>query len=312
MLSHLSPITKQRVRIGLAITLVTATAIAFIFYIDHHRVLLTELRHIPLATLGWIMLLYFSWFAALMGILIAILTICRKQLGFKENLLLNAYSILTNFFIPGQGGIAVRGMYLKRRHKLKIRHYVYVMLIYYMMYAIVSSLILVVGNLPWWQASGIVAVVAAGSGLIVWQYQKRSKTNLNDLNLSVLSLGWLGAWTLLQIGLQAAIYGIELHQVDSRVGLHQIITYTGAANFSLFVAITPGAIGIRESFLLFSQRLHHIGAPTIVAASVIDRAVFLVFLGVLFVLILGLHTRYRSIIDQLRFKQPVKQSVDLK
>jgi uncharacterized membrane protein YbhN (UPF0104 family) len=57
--------------------------------------------------------------------------------------------------------------------------------------------------------------------------------------------------------------------------------------------MTPGAIGFREAFLAFTQRLHGIDTTNIVSASLIDRAVYVAFLGLLFVLILGLHADRR-------------------
>jgi hypothetical protein len=69
----------------------------------------------------------------------------------------------------------------------------------------------------------------------------------------------------------------------------QAVVYGGAANFSLFVALTPGAIGFREAFLEFSRQLHHIPTSGILAASVIDRSVYVAFLGLLFLMTVGLH-----------------------
>ncbi len=120
---------------------------------------------------------------------------------------------------------------------------------------------------------------------------QRSKLQGDGLDLRPrLLLALLGV-TLLQAGLQIALYATELHTLNPHIGFVQIMTYTGAANFSLFVALTPGAIGIRESFLLFSGRLHHIGSATIIAANIIDRGVYLIFLGALFALTLVLHAR---------------------
>ena len=64
------------------------------------------------------------------------------------------------------------------------------------------------------------------------------------------------------------------------------MSYTGAANFALFVSLTPGAIGIRESFLFFSQRLNHITNAAIVGANVLDRTVYVIFLGLIFIVLL--------------------------
>lgn len=80
----------------------------------------------------------------------------------------------------------------------------------------------------------------------------------------------------------------------------EVLTYTGAANFALFVAITPGAIGFREAFLLFSQDLHGIARDSIVAANVLDRAAYIIFLGVIFILTLSMHTAKRLQAHKIR------------
>jgi uncharacterized membrane protein YbhN (UPF0104 family) len=87
------------------------------------------------------------------------------------------------------------------------------------------------------------------------------------------------------------VYGFELHVVEPGIRFSQALTFTGAANFSLFVALTPGAIGIRESFLYFSRELHHVGTATIVAASVLDRTVFMLLLALLFVVSIVFHAK---------------------
>jgi len=91
---------------------------------------------------------------------------------------------------------------------------------------------------------------------------------------------------------------LELHSIHPETSVAQALTYTGVANFALFVSLTPGAIGIREAFLVFSQNLHHLGNTIIVGANLIDRAVYLLFLGLLFVMTLALHAK-----DKLHIKQ---------
>jgi uncharacterized membrane protein YbhN (UPF0104 family) len=86
------------------------------------------------------------------------------------------------------------------------------------------------------------------------------------------------------------IYYTELRSL-SHVSFGQALIYAGAADFALFVSLTPGAIGFRESFLLFSRDLHHIGSGTIAAASLIDRAIYIILLGILFVIALSFHAK---------------------
>ncbi|HEY5152784.1 MAG TPA: hypothetical protein VII55_02310, partial [Candidatus Saccharimonadales bacterium] len=82
-----------------------------------------------------------------------------------------------------------------------------------------------------------------------------------------------------------------LRSVAPATRFSQAIIYTGAANLALFVSLTPGAIGFRESFLVFSRHLHHISDNTIVAVNILDRSVYIVFLLILAVFIFGTHAQ---------------------
>lgn len=278
-------------RAALRVGIVLITVGTFAYYLSHHPELLSRLARTPISVILDLVALYLVWFGAMVLTVHATLRICRRPLDPGENILLNAYSTLVNFFVPGQGGVAVRGLYMKKRHQLGFRHYILATLLYYMSYAIVSALMLLVSSRPWWQTClGILGVIA-GSVFVVYVYERRSGTNTAALDLSFSNLAFLFSATLAQAVAQVAVYGFELHTINPDIMLSQVVTYTGAANFSLFVALTPGAIGIRESFLLFSRQLHHVSTATIVAASVIDRSVFLILLGILFVLTMVFHAR---------------------
>jgi uncharacterized membrane protein YbhN (UPF0104 family) len=232
---------KHKLRFGIAVSLVIATIAAFVYYTLHNHSLITQLSKTSITTIASLLLLYSVWFIIICIILIVSLRLCDKKLGLKENILLNGYSTLFNFFIPGQGGIAV-------------------------------------------------------SLAVIYLYMRRSKAKPYKLILTANNLLILFGVTLIQAFVQVAIYMVELHSVNSHITLQQAVTYTGAANFSLFVALTPGAIGIRESFLIFSRHLSRISVNNIVAASLIDRAVFLVFLAFIFVLTIGFHAKYRKLL----------------
>lgn len=282
---------KNVYSLALRITIIFLTIAFFTYYLNYHPVLLQQLLRIPLNKIAWLVLLYVAWFSALVLTVYVTLLICRTPLLLGENILLNAYSTLVNFFVPGQGGLAVRAIYLKKRHDLGIRSYVLATLVYYMCYAIVSTLMLLVASRPWWQTlAGLVFVFITSIFVVRW-YRRRSGTKAGMLDLSALNLLFLLGSTILQAGVQVAVYAFELRAVNPGISLSQAITYTGAANFSLFVALTPGAIGIRESFLVFSEKLHQVSTATIVAASVMDRAVFLILLAFLFVLTIVFHAK---------------------
>ncbi len=277
--------------------IILATIAVFLHYMSQHPAIWRQVRTTPPLVLAGLVLLYIGWFAALGLVMHLSLRIYRRPIKVQENILLNAYSTLVNFFGPGQSGPAVRGAYLRAKHHLRIKDYLFTMLLYYAFYVVVSAFFLFAGSQAWWRTLLVVALASLACWWALRRFARRKHLEADKPQLTLANLGWLFFATAAQAVLQMIIYFIEIHQVQAHVTLAQSITYTGAANFALFVALTPGAIGIRESFLLLTRRLHHISSSTIVAANVIDRAAFIIFLGVLFVLVLSMHAK-----DKLHLK----------
>jgi uncharacterized membrane protein YbhN (UPF0104 family) len=96
---------------------------------------------------------------------------------------------------------------------------------------------------------------------------------------------------LLQVVIIIAIYYVELRSVAPGVRFSQALIYTGAANLAMFVSLTPGAIGFRESFLVLSRHLHHLSNTVIVSANILDRAMYFVLLLILALIIFTTHAR---------------------
>jgi uncharacterized membrane protein YbhN (UPF0104 family) len=283
---------KQSVSV-LRLLLAIAALAVFGWYLSSHRELFDVLADASLWAIGEILLLYVLWFLTLTGSVHATFAICRRRIGIREQLLLNAYSTLVNFFVPGQGGVALRAIYMKKRHGLLVRNYTLATVLYYVCYAAISGLFLVLPTLFRTFASVLAILAVTGVALLASLYvgHRIRKRWLEDLLLTPATLSRLVAWTLANCATQACIYFVELKAVLPGVRLGQAVTYTGAANFSQFVALTPGAIGIRESFLLFSERLHGVPTSIVLAASVMDRAGFLLLLVGLFVFGLVTHAR---------------------
>lgn len=276
---------RLRFALGLAITLVTVGL--FYYYLAHHSALLHQLIKTPPTTIAILLVLFALWFGALALILHACLRICNVEIPAGENLVLNAYSTFLNYFLPGQGGLVLRGLYLKGRHRLPIRRYLFVTLIYYVFYAAISVLMLIGGVKSWWQTLIGVLVVSLGAYFGARFYARTHHLSRRGLNLSLDNMAYLLLATCAQAVCQFAIYWVELSSITPGLKIGQVMSYTGAANFALFASITPGALGVRESFLFFSQRLHHITSASIVGANVLDRATYIVFLAIVFVVLLA-------------------------
>lgn len=250
-----------------------ATVIAFISYLGNHPEVHRELKNLALGTSVGLLALYFVFIGSLAGINDAALRICKTTVSAGESLLLTMYSSVINFFGPLQSGPAFRALYLKQKHGVSIKKYTRASFVYYLFYAVYSLLLLFSNVLKWWLLPLIVILI---------------------LLLIIKRVAWtyMALATLLQVVLWVIIFYVELQTV-SHVSLSQVLVYTGAANLALFVSLTPGAIGFRESFLLFSQRLHHIDTATIVAANTIDRAIYIVLLIILAIGIFATHANRR-------------------
>lgn len=280
---------KRRLRVLASITVLTCTAAAFCYYITTHPTLINQLRSMNPWLLAVLLALYGVLTLSLVFIFQSTLRIIYIRMPFTENLLLTSYSSLINFFGPLQSGPGVRMVYLKQKYAVPIKSYLFATFLYYGFFALMSGLFLTIGVLRWWQTALIVGVIAAGSSVLIIRQKRKAELS----KLKVQGIISLAVATLFQVLIVAVIYFVELRAVDAHVSFMQAITYTGAANFALFVSLTPGAIGFRESFLLFSQHLHHISSTHVLTASLLDRAVNVTFLVILFCVTLVLHARER-------------------
>lgn len=280
---------KSYVRGIAALGIIALTVGVFAYYIHAHPETVTQIRHIDPVLLAELLVLYIGTIVALGLVFMASLKAIGVSLATGESVLITMYSSIVNFFGPLQSGPAFRAVYLKQKYGVKLKDYTLATLVYYAWYAAISVLFLLSGSFGWWLAVliGVGLVVVLGLYRSSWQLMQRLR------KLPLVPIGYLGLATALQLALVAVIYYLELHSISPKIGLGQAIIYSGAANLALFVSITPGAIGFRESFLVFSQNLHHIGNTTIVAANIIDRSVYIILLIGLAIMIFATHTQRR-------------------
>jgi uncharacterized membrane protein YbhN (UPF0104 family) len=281
---------KQHLKQIAALLIVAATIVAFIYYFRQHPEAWRQLAHVPPFTLGILFVLYLCFTGSIALILLATVALCKIRLPVRDGVLLTMWSSIINFFGPLQSGPAFRAVYLKKAHNVSLKTYGVATLLYYSFYAVISGLFLLSGIVAWQVLVGLTL-----AGIIAAALLLRSPLALAK-KIRALPLQHtykLAAATFLQLALVAVIYTLELKSVNPAISVHQAIVYTGAANFALFVSITPGAIGFREAFLIFSEKLHHISPATIFSANLIDRALYVSLLGVLFLVAVSIHARGR-------------------
>ncbi len=265
----------------LGIVLIVAFLVFFTYYIVTHPAIISSILNLnPLVGI-LIFILYFAVILTNFVIMYMTIKLRGKTLPLKSGLLLTMYSSVVNFFGPLQSGPGVRAVYLKTKIGLRIRDYTYAMIFYYGAFAALNAALLFINTLWWLTILGIIAAAV----LTIIGTRLLKLTSLSKFVVLIFIM------TVVQIILMVIIYTTELTTINpsAHYAITQTIAYTASANLSLFVSLTPGGIGIREAFLVFSQSLHHIQLGPIIAAGVLDRALYIIFLLIIFVISSSLH-----------------------
>ena len=134
----------------------------------------------------------------------------------------------------------------------------------------------------------VILIFFSGTALsLLYLHREKGRRGMGRSFIMIFSI------TLLQLMLLSLLYGIELKSVGYEASLSSTLSYTGSSNLALFVAFTPGAVGIREWFILTAQNIHEIPTDIVLSASLYDRAVYILFLGVLFMISSVFHIKKR-------------------
>lgn len=267
----------------LAIIVIVSFILLFGYYVYAHPEIIQDVLDIGFYNVLLIIILYSGVVLTNVGIVYATIRLCHKNLPLKSSLLLTVYSSVINFFGPLQSGPAVRAVYLKTKIGLRIRDYTIAMIFYYLSYGVINVALLFITKLPLLSVAGIIiAFIATALGT--------AKLGFGNLKKFVF---YILIATMVQIACLILIYFVELNAINplAHYSLAQAVAYAASANLSLFVSLTPGAIGIREAFLVLSQSLHNIPLDSIVAAGIVDRAIYIFFLILLFIVSSGLHLK---------------------
>lgn len=280
--SYLSSTFKKIIVVSILI----ATFAVFIWYLWTNPETISTVLSVPPEILLVMLLGYIGMILANAVNLRYSLRLIEKNIPMKEGVLLTGYSSIVNFFGPLQSGPGARAVYLKTKHNVPLKKFFIVSVIFYSFYAAINSAILastLVATAKYSLTQSLlvlgVAVLIFTSLLFAFIRKKRlgKFTQLNNKNF------WMiGASALLLIFFTSVTYFAELYYLDPKISLVQALGYTAAANLTLFVAITPGAIGFREGFLVITQSIHTIPNDVIIAANIIDRAFYVIFLLFLF------------------------------
>jgi len=284
---------------ALRLTLLLSVIVAFLLYFlynqeQFHKIGELTFLQILLIIIGQSMVIISNIF-----IVMILVRFIARRLAFLDAARITAYSSLINFFGFLQGGLGFRGVYLKRHYQMSLRKYFVLSLVQYLIFFSIAGILLIVGL---WLTSGVQQVIfflLFALFLVTLTFLVIDKIKpvayVNALDRLRRSHHVLQAWPLLGIAV-ATIFqlsgsmlanAVELQAVGANVSFGSLLIYTGISQFAIIVALTPGAIGIRETILLIVQQQMSLTTEHIIVASTIDRVIYFVTLALFAPLAIG-------------------------
>jgi uncharacterized membrane protein YbhN (UPF0104 family) len=271
--------------------LLILTLVAFVYYFLHNQEQFSRIGNLT----WWQVLLIITGQSIVFfsNILVSIIFIqfIGKKLHFLDSTRITAYSSLINFFGFLQGGVGLRGVYFKRQFAMSIKKYFALTVVQYLFLFGVSGLFVLIGislasgvNLALFIAFS--GVVVAALGLVVLGKTgagKRLQAKLGALAHVMKTRPLVALFVVILLQLFGSLLAnfIELQAIGANVSLGSLLVYTGTSQFAIVIALTPGAIGIREALLLIVQQQMHLTTQDIVLAATVDRVVYFVTLALI-------------------------------
>lgn len=276
---------------ALRIILLTTVLVAFTLYFSYNQEQFARIGdltfwEILLIIIGQSMVIVSNIF-----ILMILVRFIARRVGFIDAARITAYSSLINFFGFLQGGLGFRGVYLRKYYQMSLRKYFTLTFVQYCIFFGIAGLLLVVGL---WLTSGVQQVIfflLLGLFLITLIFLVIDRIKpiayVNALErlkrtrhiLQVWPLLGIAAATVFQLSGSMLASAVELHAVGATISLGSLFIYTGISQFAIIIALTPGAIGIRETILLIVQQQMNLTTEHIIVASTIDRVIYFVTLA---------------------------------
>lgn len=275
----------------LKIGLLVLTLAAFVYYFLNNQALFNRIGNLS----WWQVLLIITGQSIVFfsNILVSIIFIqfIGKKLHFIDSTRITAYSSLVNFFGFLQGGVGLRGVYFKRQFAMSLKKYFALTVIQYLFLFGIAGIFVLVGisfttgitSAFLLMGLGIIALVG---GFVLFgksNAAKKIQVKLGAVSQLLKARPLLALLSVIVLQLCGSLLAnfIELQAIGAHVSMGGLLIYTGTSQFAIVIALTPGAIGIREALLLIVQQQMHLTTQDIVLASTVDRAIYFVTLALI-------------------------------
>lgn len=296
----LEPILRNKklvARIFLTILVVSAFAYYFFSNRDSFAVLKT-VSIVALISIGLIELLIIATNALYLKIS---LNIYERNGRWKDLFFATFKSSVINFFAFFQAGIGYRAYFMKKNYKISYKGFTSILVMNYWALMMVSCLFGIVGLLLQEQSLVskdlivpslllsttlilmILLVALPGTLAKITSYFKVSKLQSYIHQFQSHRTYWPSFIKIAtaQYILSFLITVVLLKSIGADPTLEGVLVYAAVAQFSIFIALTPSAIGIKEGLLIATQDAMSVSTEQIVVAATLERVVYFVILIIL-------------------------------
>ncbi|RLG11628.1 hypothetical protein DRN69_07540 [Candidatus Pacearchaeota archaeon] len=226
----------------------------------------------------------------------------RIKLKFKEWFGLPIITAMGNFLTPFRGGMGMRAFYLKKIHQFSYSYFLSTLAGLYVIIFLVNSLVglLTMALLYFFYETFNILIFTIFLCFflfllgIVFFSPKFKETKYPFINKFI---NIINGWHLVKsdkkvlmstilisginIIIMATMMFLEFKVFGISISLLSVLFLSIVSTLGLFISITPGALGIKETIVAFVATVVDIPIPQILAVSILDRVVGI---GVIFIL----------------------------
>lgn len=202
-------------------------------------------------------------------------------------------SALGNLVIPMRGGSVSNAVYLKKKFKFSYSKFLSSLSALYVVIFWVSSVCGLLGVLllrvfynigtPWDLALFFLIIFVTLSSIIIFsptipltKYSFINKfisvvNNWNSFNQDRKSILYVAIATILNILIGTVLSYSMFQLIGETVNLFKLAIYTIFSGFSILISFTPGNLGIKETFAIYSASTLGIALPLVLVVSIVER-----------------------------------------
>ncbi|GEM_PF-1894070 len=307
--------TKIR-SVAIRVALLLLFVALFVWFFMNHKDEFSILTTIPIVLIIAIALCQLAVVLTNVVFQVVLLKIYRVDMSWLDSFVVIVKSSVINFFGFLQGGTGYRAYYIKKHYGIDYKRFG---LLFTANYLVVFSLFAffgLVGSLLQTIQSGhtanygVVAFFAAATiGLLIMMFVSPSRIPGRG-SFSTKLRGALSEWdnitsnkrrvavlfliAAVQYLATAGAFYLELKAIHAETTIAGLMVYSAIAGFSILVALTPAAIGFRETLLIFARQSLGVSVSVIILSATVDRITYAVLL-----LLLTIVTQ-RYVINKIR------------